>query len=90
MKAVRSAAAALGVPAPLLLDDRRLADRFAALAQRSGGRRGIRVDHAARIAEPTGRDLHSIYARPGSTRLVVDRALRHLGNASTPAAPGTT
>jgi conjugative relaxase-like TrwC/TraI family protein len=80
VKAVRSAAAAIGVPVPFLLDDRRLADRFTALAKHVGGRRGVRVDHAGRLAEPTGRDLHSIYARPGSTRSgLVDRALRHLG-----------
>lgn len=80
VKAVRSAAAALGVPVPFLLDDRRLADRFTALARHVGGRRGVRVDLAGRLAEPTGRDLHSIYARPGSTRSgLVDRALRHLG-----------
>ncbi|MGE3810585.1 MAG: MobF family relaxase [Candidatus Nanopelagicales bacterium] len=80
VKAVRSAAAALGVPVPFLLDDRRLVDRFAALARRPAGRRGIRVDHAVRMAEPTGRDLHSIYARPGSARSgLVERARRHLG-----------
>ena len=68
VKAVRSAAAALGVPVPFLLDDRRLADRFTTLAKHVGGRRGVRVDHAGRLAGPTGRNLHSIYARPGSTR----------------------
>jgi hypothetical protein len=79
VKAVRSAAAAMGVPVPYLLDDRRLADQFAALARRAAGR-GVRVDVAERIAGRTGRDLHAIYGRPGrnSSRLV-ERARRYLG-----------
>ncbi|MFN8138137.1 MAG: MobF family relaxase [Candidatus Nanopelagicales bacterium] len=79
VKAVRSAAAAMGVPVPYLLDDRRLADRFVALARRAAGR-GVRVDVAERIAGRTGRDLHAIYGRPGrnSSRLV-ERARRYLG-----------
>jgi conjugative relaxase-like TrwC/TraI family protein len=80
VKAVRAAADVAGVPVQFLLDDRRLVDRFTSLVRLVGRGRGVRVDLATRLAEPTGRDLHSIYSRSGSGRSrLVDRALAHAG-----------
>lgn len=83
LSAIREAAVVASMPVAMLLDDHRLADRFAALARRRPASRsrprGVRADVAARMAAASGLDLHSVYDTTGKGRSrLVDRALRRV------------